>query len=51
MAYCGDASLVQQYLKLLSEVAADGPDGAGGLALETTGGAQRMLFKNGGAKK
>jgi len=51
MAYCGDASLDQQYLKLLSEVAAGGPDGAGGLALETAGGAQRMLFKNGGAKK
>jgi len=46
---CGEASLDQQYLKLLSDVVAGGPDGAGGLALETAGGAQRMLFKNGGA--
>ena len=49
MAYCGDTSLDQQYLALLSNVAAGGPDGAGNLALETAGGAQRMLFKNGGA--
>ena len=49
MAFCGEASLDQQYLHLLSTVAAGGPDGAGGLALETAGGAQRMLFKNGGA--
>jgi len=49
MAYCGDASLDLQYTQLLSNVAAGGPDGAGGLALETAGGAQRMLFKNGGA--
>ncbi len=48
-AFCGEASLDQQYLQLLSNVAAGGPDGAGGLALETAGGAQRMLFKNGGA--
>ena len=48
MAYCGEASLDQQYLQLLSSVAAGGPDGAGGLALETAGGEQRMLFKNGG---
>lgn len=48
-AYCGDASLDQQYLQLLGSVAAGGPDGAGGLALETPGGEQRMLFKNGGA--
>jgi len=46
---CGEASLDQQYLDLLGNVAAGGPDGAGGLALETAGGAQRMLFKNGGA--
>jgi heat shock protein HslJ len=45
---CGEASLDQQYLKLLSNVAAGGPDGVGGLALETAGGAQRMLFTNGG---
>lgn len=49
MAYCGETSLDQQYLQLLSSVAAGGPDGSGGLALETAGGEQRMLFKNGGA--
>jgi heat shock protein HslJ len=49
MMYCGDASLDTQYLQLLGSVAAGGPDGAGGLALETAGGEQRMLFKNGGA--
>ena len=49
LAFCGEASLDQQYLHLLSNVAAGGPDGAGGLALETAGSAQRMLFKNGGA--
>ena len=49
MAACGDDSLDQQYLALLGSVAAGGPDGAGGLALETAGGEQRMLFVNGGA--
>jgi len=39
MALCGEASLDQQYLHLLSNVAAGGPDGAGGLALETACGA------------
>ena len=48
MAFCGEASLDQQYLTLLSNVAAGGSDGAGGLALETAGGAQRMVFTNGG---
>ena len=48
MAFCGETSLDSQYLQLLSNVAAGGPDGAGGLALETAGGEQRMLFKNGG---
>jgi heat shock protein HslJ len=47
--YCGEASLDHQYLQLLDNVAAGGPDGTGGLALETAGGAERMLFKNGGA--
>jgi heat shock protein HslJ len=47
-AYCGDTSLDQQYLTLLGSVAAGGPDGAGGLALDTPGGEQHMLFKNGG---
>jgi heat shock protein HslJ len=46
MAFCGEASLDQQYLSLLGNVAAGGPDGAGGLALETAGGEQRMLFKS-----
>jgi heat shock protein HslJ len=49
MAYCGETSLDQQYVQLLSSVAAGGPDGSGGLALETAGGEQRMEFKNGGA--
>ena len=49
LAACGEASLDQQYVTLLGSVAAGGPDGAGGLALETAGGEQRMLFKNGGA--
>jgi hypothetical protein len=42
------ASLDHQYLQLLGSVAAGEPDGAGGLALETAGGEQRMMFKNGG---
>jgi hypothetical protein len=41
--------LDQQYTQLLSNVAAGGPDGAGNLALETAGGEQRMMFRNGGA--
>jgi heat shock protein HslJ len=49
MASCGENSLDQQYLQLLSSVAAGGPNGSGGLALETAGGAQRMEFKNGNA--
>ncbi|MGW8251418.1 MAG: META domain-containing protein [Anaerolineales bacterium] len=49
MAFCGEASLDQQYLTLLGSVAAGGPDGQGNLALETAGGEQRMLFQNGGA--
>lgn len=49
MAFCGEASLDQQYLALLGSVAAGGPDGAGGFALETAGGEQRMLFQSGGA--
>jgi len=46
---CGVGSLDEEYLALLNSVAAGGPDGAGGLALETAGGEQRMLFTNGGA--
>jgi heat shock protein HslJ len=44
LAFCGEASLDTLYLDLLSNIAAGGPDGAGGLALETAGGQQRMLF-------
>ena len=49
MAACAEGSLDQQYLELLGNVAAGGPDGKGNLALETAGGEQRMLFVNGGA--
>jgi heat shock protein HslJ len=49
LAACGEGSLDRQYLGLLDAVAAGGPDGAGGLALETPGGEKRMLFRNGGA--
>ena len=48
-AYCGEASMDQQYLELLSAVVAGGPDGQGNLALENAGGEKRMLFVNGGA--
>jgi len=51
LAYCGDTSMDQQYISLLNSIAAGGPDGAGGFALETAGGAQRMEFSNGGAAK
>jgi heat shock protein HslJ len=48
MATCPDGSLDQQYIDLLGNVASGGPDGSGNFALETAGGAQRMLFQNGG---
>lgn len=48
-AACGDESLDQEYLALLSSVVAGGPDGQGNLALENAGGEKRMLFRNGGA--
>jgi len=48
MAFCGEESLDQQYIDLLSRVVAGGPDGAGGFALETPGGSERMEFRNGG---
>jgi hypothetical protein len=48
MAACGGDSLDQQYFELLDAIVAGGPDGAGGLALETAGGEQRMEFANGG---
>ena len=50
-AYCGETSLDTQYLQLLGSVAAGGPDGEGGFALETAGGAQRMEFQDGGKAK
>ena len=46
LAFCGEASLDQVYVGLLDNIAAGGPDGAGGLALETAGGEQRMLFES-----
>ena len=49
MAACDQGSMDQQFLNLLDEVAAGGPDGAGGLNLQTAGGAQQLLFSNGGA--
>jgi len=49
MAACDLGSLDQQYLNLLDDVAAGGSDGAGSLMLQTAGGAQQMLFSNGGA--
>ncbi|HET6445090.1 MAG TPA: META domain-containing protein [candidate division Zixibacteria bacterium] len=49
MAFCGEDSLDVQFLDLLANVVAGGPDGAGGLALENAGGEKRMLFSNGGA--
>jgi heat shock protein HslJ len=45
MAFCGEQSLDTTYLALLSNIVAGGPDGAGGFALETAGGAQRMEFQ------
>ena len=49
MAACDQGSLDQQFLNLLDDVVAGGPDGAGGLMLQTAGGAQKLLFSNGGA--
>lgn len=49
MAACGDDSMDQQYLQLLDAIVAGGPDGSGGLALETAGGEKRMSFANGGS--
>jgi len=49
MAACDQGSMDQEFLNLLDEVAAGGPDGAGGLMLQTAGGAQKLLFSNGGA--
>lgn len=48
MAACDQGSMDQQFLNLLDEVAAGGPDGAGGLTLQTAGGAETMRFSDGG---
>jgi uncharacterized protein YraI len=48
MAACDQPSMDQQFLNLLDDVAAGGPDGAGGLMLQTAGGAQKLSFSNGG---
>ena len=44
LAFCGEESLDTVYVGLLGTIVAGGPDGAGGLALETAGGEQRMRF-------
>ena len=49
MAYCGENSLDQLYIDLLNGVAAGGPDGGGGFALEWAGAEKRMEFSNGGS--
>lgn len=46
---CGSESLDREFLDLLSGVASGGTDGAGGFAMTTAGGADYMLFGNGGA--
>ncbi len=45
---CEAGSLETEYLALLDEIVAGGPDGKGGLALETAGGEKRMEYQNGG---
>ncbi len=49
MAACDIGSMDQAYFRLLDDVAAGGPDGSGGLMLQTAGGAEQMLYSNGGA--
>ena len=46
MAMCPEGSMDQEYLRLLGGVAAGGPSGDD-LALESGGGAERMVFRNG----
>jgi heat shock protein HslJ len=48
MAACDQGSMDQQFLTLLEDVVAGGSDGAGGLMLQTAGGAQKLSFSNGG---
>ncbi len=45
---CEPDSMETEFLELLKDVVAGGPDGQGGLALETAGGEKRMEFQNGG---
>ncbi len=45
---CEPGSMETEYLGLLAEIVAGGPDGNSGLALETAGGEKRMEFQNGG---
>ncbi len=49
MAACDIGSMDQEYFRLLGDVAAGGPDGSGGLMLQTAGGAEQLLYSNGGA--
>lgn len=46
---CGPFSWDRAYLGWLEAAVAGGPDGGGGLALETPGGARRLVFRRGGA--
>jgi len=48
MAYCGEQSLDRKYLELLGRATTGGLDGNSHLTLESTGGAARMRFRNGG---
>lgn len=45
---CEPDSMETEFLELLKDVVAGGPDGQGGLALETAGGEKRMEFQDGG---
>jgi len=47
MMFCGEESLDQLYLDLLSRVVTGGPNGDA-FAMETAGGGERMNFRNGG---
>lgn len=48
MMACPEGSLDAQYMTLLSNVAAAGPDGSGGFAMTGAGGVDYMLFRDGG---
>lgn len=49
MAFCGEDSLDQLYLDLLSDVVAGGPAGEDRFALEWGAGEKRIEFSNGGS--